>query len=98
MLVLTRKPEETIQIGENIVLRVVKVKGNKVQLGIEAPKDIAVIRSELLEKVAPADVPESLPPSKSEKFQKAGAGSPSIQSNPKSVRIGESGLNLVIAS
>jgi len=49
MLVLSRKLNETIQIGDQITLRVVQIRGNRVRLGIEAPADVRVIRSELLE-------------------------------------------------
>ena len=41
------RAEESIRIGENIVVRVVKIKGGSVRLGIEAPKDIEVVREEL---------------------------------------------------
>jgi len=47
MLVLTRKHQEQIRIGDNITVTVLKVKGNSVRLGIEAPRDIRVIRGEL---------------------------------------------------
>ena len=47
MLVLTRKKEETIRIGDNIVVKVVRVKGNTVRIGIDAPESIAVRRGEL---------------------------------------------------
>jgi len=47
MLVLTRKLQETIQIGDNVTLTVLKVKGNTVRIGIEAPKEVRVIRGEL---------------------------------------------------
>lgn len=47
MLVLTRKPQETIRIGENIVVTVLKTKGKTVRLGIEAPHDVAVLRGEI---------------------------------------------------
>jgi len=47
MLVLTRKPDESIQIGEDVTITIVKVTGNKVRLGIDAPSHIRVIRSEL---------------------------------------------------
>ncbi len=50
MLVLKRKPCERIQIGESIVVTVVRVEGNAVRLGIEAPSDVAVYRQELLQK------------------------------------------------
>ena len=47
MLVLTRKKEEKLHIGDNITVTILKVKGNSVQIGIEAPRDIRVLRSEL---------------------------------------------------
>lgn len=48
MLVLTRKPQETIRIGDNITITVIKTKGNSVRLGIEAPTDVSVLRGELV--------------------------------------------------
>jgi carbon storage regulator len=50
MLVLTRKVGERILIGDNIVLTVVRVQGDKVRLGIEAPPQIAIQREELRER------------------------------------------------
>ncbi len=47
MLVLTRKTREQIQIGENVVITILKVKGQTVRVGIEAPRDVRVLRSEL---------------------------------------------------
>ena len=47
MLVLTRKPQEKIQIGDNITITVIKTKGKTVRLGIEAPSDVNVLRGEL---------------------------------------------------
>lgn len=47
MLVLCRKSQEKIQIGENIVITVLQIKGNTVRLGIEAPRDVHVLRTEL---------------------------------------------------
>ena len=52
MLVLERKPGETIMIGDDIVVRLVRVSGNRVKLGIEAPKHVLVLRSELKKKAA----------------------------------------------
>lgn len=49
MLVLTRKQGERIQIGEGIVIKVIKSGKNTVKIGIEAPKDVRVIRAELCE-------------------------------------------------
>ena len=48
MLVLSRKLMEQIQIGENITVTVVHVKGKVVKLGIDAPRNIRVMRTELL--------------------------------------------------
>ena len=50
MLVLSRKVEEEIIIGDNIHITVVAIKGDKVQIGITAPKDVAVDRQEVHEK------------------------------------------------
>lgn len=52
MLVLSRKPLERIQIGDSILLTVVRIEGNTVRLGIEAPADVRVFREELLPKAA----------------------------------------------
>jgi carbon storage regulator len=49
MLVLSRKRDERIVIGENIVITVVDVRGDKVRLGIEAPAEVPVHRQEVLE-------------------------------------------------
>ena len=48
MLVLTRKQNEKIRIGENITITVIRMKGKAVRLGIEAPKKVNVLRGELL--------------------------------------------------
>jgi carbon storage regulator CsrA len=47
MLVLTRKYQEKIRIGDNITITVLRTKGKAVRLGIEAPNDVPVIRGEL---------------------------------------------------
>lgn len=51
MLVLSRKLDESIMIGDNIIITVVDVIGDKVRLGIEAPKDIPVHRQEVYEAI-----------------------------------------------
>lgn len=51
MLVLSRKKDESIYINGDIRVVVVDVRGDKVQLGIEAPSDVSVFRSEVLEKI-----------------------------------------------
>ena len=47
MLVLSRKENERIRVGESIVVTVVRLGGDKVRLGIEAPPDVLVLRDEL---------------------------------------------------
>jgi len=47
MLVLTRKVKEQIVIGDNITITLVRMQGNSVRIGIDAPKDVRVIRGEL---------------------------------------------------
>jgi carbon storage regulator len=51
MLVLSRKVNETIIINDNIVITVVDIRGDKVRLGIEAPKDVPVHRQEVYEAI-----------------------------------------------
>jgi carbon storage regulator len=48
MLVLTRKAEQKIRIGNDIVITVLKVQGDQVSIGIEAPKKLQIVREELL--------------------------------------------------
>jgi carbon storage regulator len=47
MLVLSRKESQRIKVGDSIVVTVVRVSGDKVRLGIEAPRDMVVLREEL---------------------------------------------------
>jgi carbon storage regulator len=48
MLVLSRKPGETIVVGDDIIITVVSINGNRIKLGIEAPTDVPIKRRELL--------------------------------------------------
>ena len=52
MLVLTRRPGQSIRVGAHIEVRVVRIEGDRVVLGIVAPTHIAVVRSELVEQVS----------------------------------------------
>lgn len=47
MLVLSRKVNEGIRIGDTVTLKVIKISGKSVRLGIDAPKDVSVLRAEL---------------------------------------------------
>ena len=49
MLVLTRRAGETLIIGDNIKITILAIKGSQVRVGIDAPKDISIQRSELLD-------------------------------------------------
>jgi carbon storage regulator len=48
MLVLSRKSCESLVISDNVVVRILEIRGNHVSLGIEAPQDVSIMRSELL--------------------------------------------------
>ncbi|WP_438316050.1 carbon storage regulator CsrA [Sporosarcina sp. FA9] len=52
MLVLSRKPGETIQISDNIEIRILEVKGDTVRIGIEAPKSVDILRGELVQSIS----------------------------------------------
>ena len=51
MLVLSRKKDEKIIIGDTITLMVIEIRGDKVRLGIDAPKDVTVHRQEVYEAI-----------------------------------------------
>ena len=51
MLVLSRQRDESIIIGDNIVVTIVDVRGDKVRLGIEAPREVSVHRREVYEAI-----------------------------------------------
>lgn len=50
MLILTRRPGESIRVGKEIEISILEVRGNQVRLGVTAPSEVLVLRSELLEK------------------------------------------------
>ena len=60
MLVLTRKVDERINIGDDIEIRVVEVKGGNVRLGIAAPGDVQIYRHEIYEKIRKQNIQSSL--------------------------------------
>ena len=51
MLILTRKVGETLVIGDEITITVLGVKGNQVRLGVNAPKEVAVHREEIYQRI-----------------------------------------------
>jgi len=52
MLVLSRKPSESVTIGDEVKITVLSISGKQVRIGIEAPNDIAVHREEIYNKIA----------------------------------------------
>lgn len=61
MLILTRRAGETVMIGSDVTITVLGVKGNQVRIGINAPRDVAVHREEIFERIQSekdADSPE----------------------------------------
>ena len=56
MLVLSRKESEKIKLGDEITITVVRVSGDRVRIGIEAPKDIIILRRELEDEEAAEEI------------------------------------------
>ena len=53
MLILTRRVGESLRISDDIVVTVLEVRGNQVKIGTDAPRDVSVVREELLERESP---------------------------------------------
>jgi len=51
MLILTRRVGETVMIGSDVTVTVLGVKGNQVRIGVNAPRDVAVHREEIYERI-----------------------------------------------
>lgn len=51
MLILTRRVGETLMVGDDVTVTVLGVKGNQVRIGVNAPKDVAVHREEIYQRI-----------------------------------------------
>lgn len=51
MLILTRRVGETLVIGDNVKVEILRVKGHQVRIGVDAPKDISVHREEIYKRI-----------------------------------------------
>lgn len=67
MLILKRKPGESIVVGENIRISFLEIKGRQVWIGVEAPRDVPIRREEIPRPTQPdeSDSPPSPPPAES---------------------------------
>jgi carbon storage regulator len=52
MLILTRRPGESLTIGDDIVVTVVSINGNQIRLGISAPREVRVLRDEIYKSIS----------------------------------------------
>lgn len=62
MLILSRKIGEALKIGDNIEIRILDINGGQIRIGIDAPKHINVVRSELLDRPRKTAAPEIAEP------------------------------------
>jgi carbon storage regulator len=59
MLILTRRPMQTLAIGSDITITVVEIRGSQVRIGVSAPGDVPVLRGEILERARAVQTPDT---------------------------------------
>jgi len=57
MLILTRRVGESLMIGDDVTITVLGVKGNQVRVGVDAPRDVAVHREEIFNRIHDGEAP-----------------------------------------
>ena len=99
MLVLSRKPQEIVRIGDSVVVQVLGTEGNSVRLGITAPPDVKVLRKELLDRQKKPAAPRRLLivddcPEDREAFRRLITDRAAVRYDIKETDCGEDGLAL----
>jgi carbon storage regulator len=75
MLVLTRKPGQSIMIGDGVEIQVLSVAGEKVRIGVTAPRDVSIFRNEVYARIRDEREDEALEEErKNEDSERAGVG------------------------
>ena len=59
MLILTRRPTQTVTIGNDITVTVLEIRGRQVRIGVDAPRETAVLREEIVEKARTRQMPDA---------------------------------------
>lgn len=81
VLVLARKPNQSIMVGDHIEIKIIEIKNDQVKIGIEAPKSVVIHRKEIYEEIKEANLQSAVNPSAIEKVKTVGI---QIKSNTNS--------------